>query len=1648
MKTKSAAAADLAADALEALTEFAIVATDLQGGIVLWNAGARKLYGYAPDQVVGAASVDLLYPPEDVARGMPRAVMAGAIADGKWEGRLEGMRMGGGTLPVYVVATPRRDDADRPTGFVFVSKDISGEISVADELRAAQVYARALNDSNVDALATTDPLGLITDVNPQMCQMTGRSRDELIGSAFKDSFTEPGRVDEGIRRVLAEDRVTNYELTLRARDGHETLVSFNATTFRDAGGRLRGVFAAARDISDQKQLEEDLRQVQTYTRGLIEASKDGLFTVDPQLRVSDVNEQMSRMTGYSREELIGTPFSDYFTDPVAAASGVEQTLDEGFVTNYVLVLRSKTGTERGVSFNASVFKGTEGEVRGIFASARDITEQLSLEEELRQQQNYTRGLIESSVDAMLTVDADMTITGVNEQMVRLTEVARDSLIGSRFASYFTEPERATAGVRQTLREGSATNYELTLRTPSGREVLVSFNASVYKDTGGRVRGIYAIARDVTEQRRLEELLREQQNYSRSLIESLVDALVTIGPSGLITDVNEQMVRLTGRRREQLVGQPFAELVTEPDRATAAVHQTFAEGTVKNHELAVRAKSGAATLVSLNAAVFRDTTGEVAGVFAAARDITDQTRLEGEIREQQAYSRGLVDSNIDALMTTDTLGVITDVNPQMFALTAYTRDELIGSAFKDYFTDPKRAEDGVRRVLSDGRVTNYELTMRAKDGRETMVSYNATTFAGSDGKLRGVFASARDITDQKRLEEELRQQQNYNRGLIESSVDAMLTVDPDMTMTDVNEQMVRLTGYAREQLLGSSFQDYFTEPDRAVAGVRQTLADGFVTNYQLTLRSRQRREILVSFNASVYKDTAGRVRGIYATARDVTEQRRLEEQLHESRHYVRGLIESSVDAQMTIDPDVTITDVNDQMARLTGYTRDELIGSPFRDYFTEPTRAAEGVRQALAEGSVANYELTLRSKSGRRTVASFNAGTFTDVEGRVAGILATARDITAQKRLAEELRHQQTYYRGLIESSADALLTVSPDGTIADVNQLAVDLSGHSRRHLIGSRFDAYFTDRARAAAGVKQTFDQEVVANYELVVRTRSGRKLPVSFNAAVFRDADGQVAGILAAARDISQQKQVEVELREQQTYTRGLIESNIDALMTTDTLGVITDVNRQMIAVTGWERDELIGTPFKDYFTDPKRAEDAVRQVLSDGRVTNYELMIRARDGVETLVSYNATTFTGADGRLRGVFAAARDITDQKRLEEQIRQQNRELTETTTFMNSVMESATESSIIAMDRDGLILAWNEGARRNYGYSADEIVGKANARILNAPELTTSDTIQELFATADRTGKAEGVVERVRKSGERFPASVAKTLRRDAEGNPIGYVLISKDITEQKRLEAQIQRTNEELEQQARRVQEANRMKSEFLANMSHELRTPLNGIIGFSELMYDGRVGALAPQHQEYVALILQSARHLLQLVNDVLDLAKVESGKFEFVPEPVDLPKLLGEVTGVQQSVAAQKRVRVEVDVAAEIGQVVVDPAKLKQVVYNYLSNAIKFSPDAGRVLIRAVAEGPDLFRIEIEDAGIGIKPEDLERLFVEFQQLDASAAKKHQGTGLGLVLTKRIVEAQGGHVGVRSVVGKGSTFFAVLPRMTHPAQTSRRRKHSNGR
>ncbi|HEY4241322.1 MAG TPA: response regulator [Kofleriaceae bacterium] len=265
-------------------------------------------------------------------------------------------------------------------------------------------------------------------------------------------------------------------------------------------------------------------------------------------------------------------------------------------------------------------------------------------------------------------------------------------------------------------------------------------------------------------------------------------------------------------------------------------------------------------------------------------------------------------------------------------------------------------------------------------------------------------------------------------------------------------------------------------------------------------------------------------------------------------------------------------------------------------------------------------------------------------------------------------------------------------------------------------------------------------------------------------------------------------------------------------------------------------------------------------------------------------------------------------------------------------------------------------------------------------------------------------------------------------------------LAETQRQAAELLEARHGLEQKADELTRASTYKSQFLANMSHELRTPLNAILGFAELLHDGAVAHDAPEHDEFLGDILTSGRHLLQLINDVLDLSKIEAGKLELEPERIQLSRIVAEVTSILRTTAAAARIQIETQLDPEVDELVLDPARLKQVLYNYISNAIKFSPERATVVVRARAEGSDRVRIEVEDVGIGIAPEELPRLFGEFSQL-AGDGRKRGGTGLGLALTKSIVEMQGGTVGVRSVVGQGSTFHAILPRRarTQPRLTT---------
>ena len=720
-----------------------------------------------------------------------------------------------------------------------------------------------------------------------------------------------------------------FDTTRLRKDGRSVAVSLSISRI----GQTNLAFVA-RDITERLRADEQARAASEYARNLIESSLDPLVTISPEGKITDVNEATIKVTGVERGKLVGTDFFDYFVEPDKAREGYKQVFSQGSVTDYPLTIRHRDGKLTDVLYNASVYRDINGNVLGVFAAARDVTAQ-------NEASQYARSLVEASLDPLVTISPEGKITDVNEATIKVTGIDRERLIGTDFSDYFAEPEKAREGYQQVFAEGFVTDYPLTIRHRDGRLIDVLYNASVYRDARGKVLGVFAAARDVTAQKTASQ-------YARSLIEASLDPLVTISPEGKITDVNEASALVTGVSREKLIGTDFSDYFIEPERARDGYQQVFSQGSVTDYPLTIRHRDGRLTDVLYNASVYKDARGEVLGVFAAARDVTAQ-------KQASQYARSLIEASLDPLVTISPEGKITDVNEASALVTGLSRDRLIGTDFSDYFTEPQSAREGYQQVFEEGAVSDYPLTIRHRDGTLTDVLYNASVYKDARGNVLGVFAAARDVTAQK-------QASQYARSLIEASLDPLVTISPDGKITDVNEATIRATGVAREKLIGTDFSDYFTEPEKAREGYQQVFAEGFVTDYPLTIRHRDGALTDVLYNASVYKDATDKVLGVFAAARDVTAQK-------QASQYARSLIEASLDPLVTISPEGKITDVNEASALVTGVVREKLIGTDFSDYFTEPQRAREGYQQVFSKGFVTDYPLTIRHRNGRQTECS-------------------------------------------------------------------------------------------------------------------------------------------------------------------------------------------------------------------------------------------------------------------------------------------------------------------------------------------------------------------------------------------------------------------------------------------------------------------------------------------------------------------------------------------------------------------------------------------------------------------------------------------------------------------------------------------------------
>ncbi len=682
--------------------------------------------------------------------------------------------------------------------------------------------------------------------------------------------------------------------------------------------------------------------------------------------------------------------------------------------------------------------------------------------------------------------------------------------------------------------------------------------------------------------------------------------------------------------------------------------------------------------------------------------------------------------------------------------------------------------------------------------------------------------------------------------------------------------------------------------------------------------------------------------------------------HESQ-YASSLIEASLDPLIAISIDGKITDMNQAKINITGIERDQLIGTNFYDYFTEPEKAQEVYLEVFANGSITNYPLTFHHIGGKLTDVLFSGSVYKDEHGKVLGAVVVARDITEQKWAKElQIANKELLFQNdekekraaeLILANKELAFQSDEKGKRADELQiankeLAFQNNEKEKRaaELVVANKELAFQNEEkekRAAelilANKELAFqrdekgkraDELQIANKELAFQNREKKKraeeliiadkelafqndekgkraeeLILSDNELVYQTREkekGEIANIELEA--------ISESLKLASQYSLSLIEASRDPLIVISPQGKITDMNEALVNITGINRNELKGTNFLDYFTEPQKAREVYLEVFANGSVADSPLTLRRTDGKLTDVLFNGSVYKDNREKVLGVVIVARDVTEQKRI-------------------------------------------------------------------ATELTEAIVFAELAV----------------------------------------------DIAEEAKVKA---------ENATRIAENAVKAKQQFLSNMSHEIRTPMNAIIGFTKVLLKTELTA---KQKEYLQAIKMSGDALIVLINDILDLAKVDAGKMIFEQTPFKLSASIAAMIHLFETKIQEKNLKLVKEYDNDIPEVLVgDPVRLHQIILNLMSNAVKFT-SKGKIIVNVSLLSEDekkaTIQFSVTDTGIGIPETKISKIFENFQQASSGTSRLYGGTGLGLAIVKQLVESQGGSIHVKSVIDEGSTFSFEL-------------------
>ena len=887
-----------------------------------------------------------------------------------------------------------------------------------------------------------------------------------------------------------------------------------------------------------------------------------------------------------------------------------------------------------------------------------------------------------------------------------------------------------------------------------------------------------------------------------------------------------------------------------------------------------------------------------------------------------------------------------------------------------------------------------------------------------------------------------------RLLVESVMDcAIFMLDPVGSVASWNTGSERIKGYKPEEIIGRHFSVFYSAEDVA-AGEPQRMLQRALTEGRCEEEGQRLRKGGTPFWAAVtvtaLVDHLNNHLGFGVVTRDMTAlkerereiarlsrleaRRQAEQTVRNEKLFSDTMIENMPGILYFHDAQGRFRRWNRNFETVSGYSGEEIARMHPRDFFSDEDkpRVEQRITEVFGNGE-SSVEAAFVARDGT-TTPYFFTGKHVLFEGH-SYLVGVGIDISDRRRAEDRLAESERKYRELVEHANSIILRWSSQGRIIFLNKFGQRFFGYSAeeifgRHVIGTIVPPIesggrnLEQLMQDILDAPEAFEQNVNENMR-----RNGERVWIAWTNRIARDARGRVVEFLSIGTDITERRRALTALREAELRFHTLFEQTPVGIVVVDpATASIIECNEQAARQLGYTSKEFSGLGFADIESMETRqdARRRIERLLTEGRA-EFETRHQTRSGEirDVLVSGQVIELAGRKV-IQCVFL---DITERKRAEATIRE-------------------SEAHLIEAQRIAKIGSWEFDIRNNRLKWSDQIY-----EIFGIPKsisATTAEAFFEAVHPSDRdrlqaarqaalAGQARLDIEHriVLRDGSEKVVHELADLKRDETGRPIVLAGIIHDITDRVRIEAEREKRH--------RAEAADRIKSAFLATMSHELRTPLNSIIGFTGIVLQGLAGPLNPEQTKQLGMVRGSARHLLELINDVLDISKIEAGQLEVRAEPFDLPALIERVTASVKPLVEKKGLALTTNIPPELQEMVSDRRRVEQILLNLLNNALKFTDQGGVTLTVEMVAGfqpspaappRPAVRMRVADTGIGIKPEDLALLFQPFRQLDTGLTRQHDGTGLGLAICRRLAGLLGGEISARSEWQHGSEFTVILP------------------